>query len=90
MCRDRGGYFNVTFKDDCKSSQWAVFSAKCPSHQSLERDGINCHAIHHEGHARYELSDPRPSLVDPLRARQICAESHVEQVLQAQDCGAVQ
>ena len=109
--------------------EWTVFSAKCPSRQSLariaskwtamivillgekplrfgelhrqvdgiskkvlvdtlralERDGMIGHATHPDGHARYELTSLGRTLHQPLSALQIWAESHVEDVLDAQD-----
>ena len=109
--------------------EWTVFSARCPSRQSLariankwtsmivillheqprrfgelhrevegiskkvltdtlralERDGMVDRSIHSDGHARYELTALGHTLNDPLRALQVWAESHVEEVLDAQD-----
>lgn len=111
------------------TAEWTVFSAKCPSRQSLariankwtamiiillheqplrfselhrgvggitkkvltdtlralERDGMINHAAHADGHPRYELTDLGRTLYDPLQALQEWAESHVEDVLDAQD-----
>lgn len=108
---------------------WTVFSAQCPSRQSLariankwtamivillherplrfgelhrgvdgvtkkvlvdtlralERDGMVEHTTHPDGHARYDLTDLGRTLHAPLRALQDWAESHVEEVLEAQD-----
>lgn len=110
--------------------EWTVFSAKCPSRQSLariankwtamiiillherplrfgelhrgvdgitkkvltdtlralERDGMIDHAApDSDGHARYALTPLGHTLHEPLRALQVWAESHVEDVLDAQD-----
>lgn len=109
--------------------EWTVFSAQCPSRQSLariankwtamtvillhahplrfgelhrgvdgiskkvltdtlrslERDGMVNHTTHSDGHGRYELTDLGRTLHEPLLALQVWAESHVEDVLQAQD-----
>lgn len=108
---------------------WTVFSASCPSRQSLariankwtamiiillhgqplrfgelhreidgiskkvlvdtlralERDGMVSHAPHADGRRRYALTDLGRTLHEPLRALQEWAESHVEDVLDAQD-----
>lgn len=109
--------------------EWTVFSARCPSRQSLariankwtamivillhekplrfgelhrgvdgitkkvltdtlralERDGMIARAPHDDGYTRYELTDLGRSLHDPLRALQVWAESHVDEVLRSQD-----
>ena len=109
--------------------EWTVFSATCPSRQSLariankwtamivialgeqsmrfgelhrrvdgitkkvltdtlralQRDGMITHVEHPDSHARYELTDLGRTLHDPLRALQGWAESHVEEVLTAQE-----
>ena len=109
--------------------EWTVFSAQCPSRQSLariankwtamivillheqprrfgelhrgvdgiskkvladtlralERDGMINRAIPSDGHPRYVLTDLGRTLHDPLQALQDWAESHVEDVLAAQD-----
>ena len=111
------------------SPEWTVFSADCPSRQSLmriankwtamivillherplrfgelhrkvdgvtkkvltdtlralERDGMIDHLTHTDGHARYQLTDLGRTLHEPLEALQVWAESHVEDVLHAQD-----
>ncbi|WP_308405937.1 hypothetical protein [Streptomyces sp. 43Y-GA-1] len=41
--------------------------------------------LHHDGHTRYGLTDLGRTLHAPLRALQIWAESHVEDVLDAQE-----
>lgn len=108
---------------------WTVFSARCPSRQSLariankwtamiiillhdrplrfgelhgeiggitkkvltdtlralERDGMLERVTHADGHSRYELTDLGRTLHEPLSALQSWAESHVEDVLEAQD-----
>lgn len=108
---------------------WSVFSAECPSRQSLariankwtaiivillhdqplrfgelhrgvegitkkvlvdtlralERDGMVGRSTGVDGHARYELTALGHTLHEPLRALQVWAESHVEEVLDAQD-----
>lgn len=53
--------------------------------RALERDGMLVHAVHADGHARYELTPLGRSLHEPLRALQVWAESHVEEVLDAQE-----
>lgn len=109
--------------------EWTVFSAQCPSRQSLariankwtamivillheqprrfgeihreldgiskkvltdtlralERDGMIHRATPSGGHPRYELTDLGRTLHDPLQALQDWAETHVEDVLAAQD-----
>lgn len=109
--------------------EWTVFSAQCPSRQSLariankwtamivillheqprrfgelhrgvdgiskkvladtlralERDGMIKRAVPSDGHPRYQLTDLGRTLHDPLQALQDWAESHVEEVLDAQD-----
>lgn len=111
------------------SREWTVFSATCPSRQSLarvankwtamvvillheqplrfgelhrevegvskkvladtlralERDGMLAHVTHEDGHAYYELTELGRTLHEPLRALQVWAESHVEDVIRAQD-----
>ncbi len=111
------------------TAEWTVFSARCPSRQSLariankwtamivillheqprrfgelhrgvdgiskkvltdtlralERDGMINHVASSDGHPRYELTDLGRTLHDPLQALQDWAESHVEDVLAAQD-----
>lgn len=53
--------------------------------RALERDGMVVHTTHPDGHPRYELTDLGRTLHAPLRALQDWAESHVEDVLDAQD-----
>ena len=109
--------------------EWTVFSAQCPSRQSLariankwtamivillheqprrfgelhrgvdgiskkvladtlralERDGMVNRATLADGHPRYALTDLGRTLHDPLQALQEWAESHVEDVLVAQE-----
>ncbi|PSL36508.1 HxlR family transcriptional regulator [Labedella gwakjiensis] len=109
--------------------EWTVFSAQCPSRQSLariankwtamvvillherpmrfgelhrevqgiakkvlsdtlralERDGMIGRSAHGDGHVRYDLTDLGRTLHEPLSALQRWAESHVEDVLDAQD-----
>lgn len=109
--------------------EWTVFSAECPSRQSLariankwtamivvvlheeplrfgelhqrvagitkkvladtlralERDGMLERASADDGHPRYRLTPLGRTLHEPLQALQIWAESHVEDVLDAQD-----
>ena len=111
------------------SPAWRVFSAECPSRQSLariankwtamivillhekplrfgelhrgvegitkkvlvdtlralERDGMVVRTAGDDGHARYELTALGRTLHEPLSALQVWAESHVEEVLDAQD-----
>jgi DNA-binding HxlR family transcriptional regulator len=108
---------------------WTVFSADCPSRQSLariankwtaiivirlhesplrfgelhrgvegitkkvlvdtlralERDGMVARVAGDDGHVRYGLTELGRTLHEPLRALQLWAESHVEEVLDAQD-----
>lgn len=52
--------------------------------RALERDGMILHVTYPDGHARYELTDLGRTLHEPLRALQVWAESHVEDVLEAQ------
>lgn len=109
--------------------EWTVFSAQCPSRQSLariankwtamivillheqprrfgelhrgvdgiskkvladtlralERDGMISRGIPSDGHPRYALTDLGRTLHEPLVALQDWAESHVEDVLVAQE-----
>lgn len=53
--------------------------------RALERDGMIEHAIHSDGHGRYDLTGLGRTLHEPLRALQIWAEAHVDDVLDAQD-----
>lgn len=53
--------------------------------RALARDGMVDHAAHPDGHARYELTALGRTLHEPLVALQVWAESHVEDVLDAQD-----
>ena len=53
--------------------------------RALERDGMIDRATHSDGHPRYELTDLGRTLYAPLQALQVWAESHVEDVLDAQD-----
>ncbi|GAB3601206.1 winged helix-turn-helix transcriptional regulator [Microbacterium tumbae] len=53
--------------------------------RALERDGMVVHAVHEDGHGRYELTDLGRTLHEPLKALQTWAETHVEDVLDAQD-----
>ena len=111
------------------STEWTVFSAKCPSRASLariankwtamivvllheeplrfgelhqrvdgiakkvladtlralERDGMIAHGVDADGHARYRLTTLGRTLHEPLQALQVWAESHVDDVRDAQD-----
>ena len=111
------------------STEWTVFSAKCPSRASLariankwtamivvllheqplrfgelhqrvdgiakkvladtlralERDGMIAHGVDVDGHARYRLTALGRTLHEPLQALQVWAESHVDDVRDAQD-----
>jgi len=111
------------------SSEWTVFSAKCPSRASLariankwtamivvllheqplrfgelhqrmdgiakkvlidtlralERDGMLERGIGADGHSRYLLTPLGRTLHEPLQALQVWAESHVDDVREAQD-----
>ena len=53
--------------------------------RALERDGMLVRVVHDDTHARYELTPLGRSLHEPLRALQVWAESHVEEVLEAQE-----
>lgn len=53
--------------------------------RALERDGMLTRAEHVDGHSRYELTTLGRTLHEPLRALQLWAESHVEEVLSAQE-----
>lgn len=53
--------------------------------RALERDGMINHAIHSDEHARYDLTDLGRTLYEPLQSLQVWAESHVKDVLEAQD-----
>ena len=53
--------------------------------RALQRDGMITHLDHSDGHARYELTALGRTLHDPLRALQIWAASHVEEVQSAQE-----
>lgn len=111
------------------STEWTVFSAKCPSRASLariankwtamivvvlheqpmrfgelhrrvegitkkvlidtlralERDGMLQRTTGADGHARYELTPLGRTLHEPLQALQVWAESHVDEVRDAQE-----
>ncbi|WP_334148547.1 winged helix-turn-helix transcriptional regulator [Microbacterium sp.] len=111
------------------STEWTVFSAKCPSRASLariankwtamivvllhehpmrfgelhgrvegitkkvlvdtlralERDGMLQRATGDDGHARYALTPLGRTLHEPLQALQVWAESHVDDVRDAQE-----
>lgn len=111
------------------STEWTVFSAKCPSRASLariankwtamivvllheqpmrfgelhgrvegitkkvlvdtlralERDGMLQRATGDDGHPRYELTPLGRTLHEPLQALQVWAESHVDDVRDAQE-----
>lgn len=111
------------------STDWTVFSARCPSRASLariankwtamivvllherpmrfgelhrevegiakkvlvdtlralERDGMLERAADGDGHVRYALTPLGRTLHEPLQALQVWAESHVDDVLAAQD-----
>lgn len=53
--------------------------------RALERDGMVARTAYADGHARYELTALGRTLHEPLLALQVWAESHVEDVLDAQD-----
>jgi len=53
--------------------------------RALERDGMLGRRADSEGTTRYELTTLGRSLHDPLRALQGWAETHVEEVLRAQE-----
>lgn len=53
--------------------------------RALERDGMVERGEDADGHVRYRLTELGATLHEPLTALQIWAESHVEQVLEAQD-----
>ncbi|WP_447912030.1 winged helix-turn-helix transcriptional regulator [Microbacterium phyllosphaerae] len=53
--------------------------------RALDRDGMLVRAVDDDGHARYRLTPLGRTLHEPLQALQIWAESHVEEVLVAQD-----
>jgi len=53
--------------------------------RALERDGMLRRALSADGHYRYELTPLGQTLQNPLQALQVWAESHVEEVLQAQE-----
>lgn len=53
--------------------------------RALERDGMLAHVTVAAGHAHYELTPLGRTLHEPLSALQVWAESHVEDVLAAQD-----
>lgn len=111
------------------STEWTVFSARCPSRASLariankwtamivvllheqplrfgelhqrmdgitkkvlvdtlralERDGMLERGVDPDGHSRYRLTALGRTLHEPLQALQVWAESHVEDVRDAQD-----
>lgn len=53
--------------------------------RALERDGMLRRTLSADGHHRYELTPLGQTLQNPLEALQVWAESHVEEVLQAQE-----
>ncbi|KAA0960030.1 helix-turn-helix transcriptional regulator [Microbacterium sp. ANT_H45B] len=53
--------------------------------RALDRDGMLAHAVDDDGHARYRLTPLGRTLHEPLQALRIWAESHVDEVLDAQD-----
>lgn len=53
--------------------------------RALERDGMILRTVHADGHARYGLTALGRTLHEPLIALQVWAESHIEEVLEAQD-----
>ena len=53
--------------------------------RALDRDGMLVRAVDDDGHARYRLTPLGRTLHEPLQALQRWAESHVEEVLDAQD-----
>lgn len=53
--------------------------------RALERDGMVERAAQPDGYARYRLTALGRTLHEPLKALQLWAESHVEEVIEAQD-----
>lgn len=53
--------------------------------RALERDGMITHGVDPDGHARYRLTPLGRTLHEPLQALQVWAESHVDDVREAQD-----
>lgn len=53
--------------------------------RALERDGMLERAAGEDGHVRYRLTPLGRTLHEPLQALRIWAESHVDDVLAAQD-----
>ncbi len=53
--------------------------------RALERDGMVERVAHADGYAHYRLTALGLTLHAPLRALQVWAESHVEDVIDAQD-----
>jgi DNA-binding HxlR family transcriptional regulator len=53
--------------------------------RALERDGMITHGVDADGHARYRLTPLGRTLHEPLQALQVWAESHVDDVREAQD-----
>lgn len=53
--------------------------------RALERDGMLERAADDDGHIRYRLTELGRTLHEPLQALQLWAESHVDDVLAAQD-----
>jgi DNA-binding HxlR family transcriptional regulator len=53
--------------------------------RALERDGMLTHGVDPDGHARYRLTSLGRTLHEPLQALQVWAESHVDDVREAQD-----
>jgi len=53
--------------------------------RALDRDGMLVRAVDDDGHARYRLTPLGRTLHEPLQALRIWAESHVDEVLDAQD-----
>lgn len=53
--------------------------------RALERDGMIERTTDDDGHVRYALTSLGATLHEPLQALQVWAESHVDDVLAAQD-----
>jgi DNA-binding HxlR family transcriptional regulator len=53
--------------------------------RALERDGMLERAADEDGHVRYRLTPLGRTLHEPLQALRVWAESHVDDVLAAQD-----
>lgn len=73
------------YADDVRGVDGISKKVLTDTFRALERDGMITRTAPSGGHPRYELTDLGRTLHDPLQALQDWAESHVEDVLAAQD-----